>query len=300
MRNNFSTPTLAYKISKKLKNILQKLSSLYIINSFTDGFPVARGDGLYEICWRCLRRFESLLHHYILSSQVFLPAGFAVAKRFESFSIHYILNSQVFSHKSFLSLFSVSAIGATAVTNFLFPPGILSREAYGLAAIAKFQGFSYMRRRWALSERPAPWPSLLTLTANNVSWTAKAGVIEVPMPAFGAMVLYHKCENRLYLWKIKGRREEDLWADGQSCSSGFSIYPLFAGGGANSATGWPQTVLHLLRIYEKSLESSQWPPAQAPPRGWSIPGGKRKFVSGRFAADTEKRIKTPRQKYLGV
>ena len=28
-----------------------------------------------------------------------------------------------------------------------------------------------------------------------VDMTIAAGVIRVPMPAFGAMVLYHKCEN---------------------------------------------------------------------------------------------------------
>ena len=32
-------------------------------------------------------------------------------------------------------------------------------------------------------------------TTEEYEYTAKAGVIRVPMPAFGAMVLYHKCEN---------------------------------------------------------------------------------------------------------
>lgn len=32
-------------------------------------------------------------------------------------------------------------------------------------------------------------------TTEEYEYTAKAGVIKVPMPAFGAMVLYHKCEN---------------------------------------------------------------------------------------------------------
>ncbi len=32
-------------------------------------------------------------------------------------------------------------------------------------------------------------------TTEEYEYTAKAGAIRVPMPAFGAMVLYHKCEN---------------------------------------------------------------------------------------------------------
>ena len=32
-------------------------------------------------------------------------------------------------------------------------------------------------------------------TTEEYFYTANAGIIKVPMPAFGAMVLYHKCEN---------------------------------------------------------------------------------------------------------
>ena len=66
------------------------------------------------------------------------------------------------------------------------------------------------------------------------------------------------------LFRSRDAARRDLWADGQSCGSGIFHIRLFAGGGANSATWWPQTVLHLLRVYGKSLESSQWPPAHRP------------------------------------
>ena len=85
---------------------MQKLSSLYIINLFTDGFPSGqRGQTVNLLAMPSKVRI--LLHPLLLQSIFALEFFCHTPKRFESFSIHYILNSQVKIPGSFLYGFSL-------------------------------------------------------------------------------------------------------------------------------------------------------------------------------------------------
>ena len=146
---------------------MQKLSSLYIINSFTDGFPSGqRGQTVNLLAMPSKVR---ILLHPLYSK---LPGIFTwefcchTPKRFESFSIHYY--SRAYSLWSFSVIHqsdsnpSPSTISpericsgvfypsslyqqrSALIPNFLFPPGILSREEgpMGWRPLRGFQGFS--------------------------------------------------------------------------------------------------------------------------------------------------------------
>ena len=84
----FQTRSGTQNIPKNRKNILQKLSSLYIINSFTDGFPSGqRGQTVNLLAMPSKVRI--LLHPLLLQSIFALEFCCHTPKRFESFSIHY-------------------------------------------------------------------------------------------------------------------------------------------------------------------------------------------------------------------
>ena len=147
---------------------MQKLSSLYIINSFTDGFPSGqRGQTVNLLAMPSKVRI--LLHPLLLQSIFALEFCCHTPKRFESFSIHYTLNSQVFSPGSFLSLFSVSAAQRPDTKRSFFALNTQPRGgAYGLAAIARIPGIFHIRAGGGALSEATMWPSLLHLLQISV------------------------------------------------------------------------------------------------------------------------------------
>ena len=146
----FQTRSGTQNIPKNRKNILQKLSSLYIINSFTDGFPSGqRGQTVNLLAMPSKVRI--LLHPLLLQSIFALEFFCHMPKRFESFSIHYTLNSQVFSPGSFLSLFSVSATQRpdTKRSFFRLEYSAARRGLWAGGHCEDSRDFPYTRRRWS-------------------------------------------------------------------------------------------------------------------------------------------------------